>query len=255
MANRRNLEDYKIDYICKMQKQLKLSDAKLQVVYLAILITITVIFWNTIVVYPIKLFVVMLHEMSHGLMAVLFGGEIVEIQIDRRIGGYCKYTIQPSFWSTFMIGSAGYLGSLFWGSLILVLAVKSKRDKYITLVIGLVLLVLSYFVFQSGELFGLAMTAGLGLFMLISFKYFSPFFHDLWLKFIGITTCLYVIIDIKGDLIDRKNIGSDADAIAELIGASSVSIGIIWMLIALLVLFIVLRFIYKQQKATFVTSN
>ncbi len=231
-----------------MQKHLKLSDAKLQVVHLAILITVTMLFWNTIFVYPIKLFVVMLHEMSHGLMAVAFGGEIIEIQIDRRIGGYCKYAIQPSFWSSFMIGSAGYLGSLFWGSLILVLAVKSTRDKYITLVIGLVLLVLSYFVFQSGELFGLLMTLGLSVFMLISFKFFGIIFHDLWLKFIGIVTCLYVVIDIKGDLIDRNDIGSDADAIAELIGVSSISIGVVWMLIALLVLFFVLRYIYKNQQ-------
>lgn len=230
---------------------MKLTDGKIQLFHLALLLAGAFIFWNTIFIYPIKLFVVMLHEMSHGLMAVAFGGEIIEIQIDERIGGYCKFRMEPSFWGSFMTASAGYLGSLFWGSLILLLAVKSERDKYITLVIGIVLVILSYYVLQSGELFGTAMTAGLALFMLIAFKYFGAFFHDLWLKFLGITSCAYVILDIKDDLIDRSNVGSDADSIAELIGQSSVSIGIAWMVIAVINLYFILRYIYRQQKIPF----
>lgn len=226
---------------------MKLTDGKFQIISLGALITLALVFWNTMLVYPIKLFVVMLHEMSHGLMAVAFGGKIIEIQINSKIGGYCLFQMKPSFWGSFMTGSAGYLGSLFWGSLILVLTVKSKRDKYISLVIGIVLLILSYFVLQTGEFFGTAMTSGLAVFMLITFKYFGPLFHDLWLKFIGITCCAYVILDIKDDLIDRTNIGSDADGVAELIGISSVTVGVIWMIIAILNLFVVLRYIYKKS--------
>jgi len=225
-----------------------LTDKKYQSIHLIILITVVILFWNTLLVYPIKLFVVMLHEMSHGLMAIAFGGQIIEIQISKQIGGYCLYSITPSFWSSFMTGSAGYLGSLFWGALILILAVKSEKDKYITLVIGMILLVLSYFVMQSGEFFGTTMTFGLGLFMLIAFKYFGNFFHDLWLKFLGIISCAYVILDIKGDLIDNSNIGSDADAIAVLTGLPSVFIGIAWMCIALTTMFIVLRYVYKKTE-------
>ena len=83
--------------------------------------------------------------------------------------------------------------------------------------------------------------------MLIAFKYFGNLFHDLWLKFLGIISCAYVILDIKGDLIDNSNIGSDADAIAVLTGLPSVFIGIVWMCIALITMFIVLRYVYKKQ--------
>ena len=230
---------------------MKYKDGQFQIIHLAILIIVAMLFWDTIFLYPIKLFVVMLHEMSHGLMAMAFGGTIVEIQIDENIGGYCKFTMEPSFWGSFMTSSAGYLGSLFWGSLILILAVKSKRDKYITLVIGIVLLILSYYVIQTGEWFGVGMTIGLGLFMLFAFKFLGLKFHDLWLKFIGITSCVYVILDIKNDLIDRTNIGSDADHTAELIGLSGQQVGGIWMAIAVINLFFVLRYIYKQENISF----
>jgi len=227
---------------------MKYNDGQFQLVHLAIMVTIALLLWHTILIYPIKLFVVMLHEMSHGLMAVIFGGEIIEIQIDQRLGGYCKFKMEPSFWGSFMTGSAGYLGSLFWGSLILLGAVKSKKDKYITLIIGFVLLGLSYFVFQSGEIFGTSMTVGLGLFMLVAYRFLGPSFHDLWLKFIGITSCLYVILDIKNDLIDRSNIGSDADKIGELIHLPGTYVGVFWMVLAAINLFLVLKYIYRQKE-------
>lgn len=233
---------------------MKLINDRYKTAYLVGLILLALVFWNTLLIYPIKLFVVMLHEMSHGLMAVLFGGEIIEIQIDKRIGGYCKYLISPSFWSTFMTSSAGYLGSLLWGSLILILAVRLKKDKYITLTIGVLLLILSFFVIKSGELFGIAMTLGLGLFMLIAFRFFGALFHDLWLKFIGFICCTYVIIDIKRDLIDNHNIDSDADKIAEITGFSSVFVGVTWMIIAIVTVFFVLRYIYKYTKSKLAPS-
>jgi len=219
------------------------------ILYLAGMLLIVFVFWNTLLIYPIKLFVVMLHEMSHGLMAVLFGGKILQIQIDSQIGGYCEYQIKAGFWGQFMTASAGYLGSLIGGILILLAAIKSIKDKYITLIIGIILLLLSYFVLQSGELFGTAITLGFGFFMMLAFKYGQPLFHDLFLKFIGITSCVYVIIDIKEDvLFPLTNQVSDAQQIANLTGIPSRIVGIFWMLIALLLLFYTFQYIYRHQK-------
>ena len=43
--------------------------------------------WDTFVVYPFRVFVVFLHEISHGLAAVATGGSIVSIGLSFDEGG------------------------------------------------------------------------------------------------------------------------------------------------------------------------
>ena len=224
----------------------KLTANRKQLLLLFVFLVVAIMFWNTFLIYPIKLFVVMLHELSHGLMAELFGGDIINIQIDYRIGGYCRYTVPDSFVARIMIASGGYLGSLIWGALILLGAVYTDKDRVITLAIGLVLLFLSWFVIKTGEPFGIAMTVGFALFMILSARFLSDNFHDYFLKFIGMMSCLYVIIDIKDDLILRSGVGSDADAIAGMTGIPSVAIGVIWLLLSAAVIYFTIKIGYKR---------
>ncbi len=214
---------------------------------------LAVIFWDTIVIYPIKLFVVILHEMSHGLMAELVGGDIIRIEISPRLGGVCWSTRPPGFWPDFLIASAGYLGSLFWGGFILLFASYSKYDKYLTLVIGLVLLWLSWYVLKSGGIFGIIFTLAFAVGLIAAFRWLPDLYHDYLLKFLGLTSALYVVIDINSDLIARSGIGSDADKIAQLTGIPSIFVGLIWLVIALIALFYILR--YSLRAPSHVQEN
>ena len=196
---------------------------------LAGMFVMAVIFWDTFFIYPIKLFVVILHEFSHGLAAILTGGSIVKIEVDPRIGGVC-YTRGGSM---IIVASAGYLGSILWGGLILIIASRTKYDKILGMVIGGLLILLPILYIRSW--FGFLFTAGFGA-ALAAISYFArDYIVDTLMKFLGMTSCMYVIIDIKEDLIQRTNVGSDADAIAQLLGsqAFSVPIGIFWILLAL----------------------
>jgi hypothetical protein len=100
---------------------------------------LAVIFWDSLLVYPVKLFVVVLHEFSHGIAAILTGGSIDRIEISRQIGGVCY--IRGG--SSLIVSSAGYLGSIFWGCLILMMAARTNYDNIIGMVIGGLLILLA----------------------------------------------------------------------------------------------------------------
>lgn len=217
---------------------------------LSIMFVVSVVLWNTFLLYPVKLFVVALHELSHGMAAILVGGKIDHIQVNYRIGGYCSYFLPATagFFSKSFVAAAGYLGSMILGGLIFILASRTRWDRTITLIIGFIMVILSIFVIKSGELFGILFCFSFTGLLFASYKWLSHGFHDIFLKFLGLTSCLYVIIDIKEDLINRSGVGSDADAIAEMIGFPSLSvpIGILWIIFALGVLFFTFKISYKK---------
>lgn len=207
-----------------------LGDLDIQTIgILLAMFLVAVIFWNTFIIYPVKLFVVILHEFSHGIAAVLTGGSIVKIEVNQQVGGVC-WTMGGS---RFIVASAGYLGSIFWGGLILIIAARTKYDNIMGIIVGGFLILLAALYIRNW--FGFFFTAGFGVALaLVSYKVKNVVI-DLIMKFLGMTSCLYVLIDIKEDLIDRSGIGSDADTIARMLGSQSLSvpIGIIWILIAL----------------------
>ena len=151
--------------------------------------------WRTPVIYPVKLFVVLLHEISHGLMAILWGGSIETIRVSSDVGGVCEFRITPSWLAEMSVASAGYLGSMLWGALILYLSCRLKRDRYITMAIGLILLLFSYFVIRSGELFGIVFTLGFALLLLAAARWLPNIFHDYFLHFLGIWPGPHVLLD------------------------------------------------------------
>ncbi|HEX3044230.1 MAG TPA: M50 family metallopeptidase, partial [Bacillota bacterium] len=103
---------------------------------LGVMLVLLFFFWDTPFVYPIKIFVVLLHEISHGIAAMLTGGAIAKILISPDQGGLC-YT--AGGWR-FLVLSAGYLGSMLWGGLILLAAGRTNWDKWISTLMGLCIL-------------------------------------------------------------------------------------------------------------------
>ena len=54
---------------------------------LLLILVLVFALWRTPVVYPLRIFVVFLHELSHGLAGMATGGNIVDISLDPREGG------------------------------------------------------------------------------------------------------------------------------------------------------------------------
>jgi len=196
--------------------------------------------WNTIVVYPVKVFVVLLHELSHALAALLTGGQVLRIEISPLLGGVTL----TAGGSPFLIASAGYLGSILWGGLILMTAARSRNDRALAGAVGLV--VIGATLLFTRNVFGLVFGILFGGALVWIARRLSNKVSDFILKFLGLTSCLYVVLDIKSDLIDRglfyaPGSVSDAQTLANLTGIPALIWGIAWFLIAIAALCIFLR--------------
>ena len=185
--------------------------------------------WDTPAVYPLKIFVVLLHEVSHGLMAVATGGTIQEIVITPDQGGAC---VCPGG-SPFLTLSAGYLGSLAWGALLLALAMRGGRWARFGLGgVGVMVLVVGALFMRTG--FSLAFAALFSAALLAGARYLPDYGARTVLTALGLTSALYAILDIKSDILDRPHLRSDARMLAELTHVPTIVWGVLWIVIAIL---------------------
>ena len=196
--------------------------------------------WNTPFIYPIKIFVVFMHEVSHGLAAIATGGRIVEIQINPQQGGHALTQGGSRFWTL----TAGYLGSLLWGGLILLLAARTHFDKGISILIGLGMIAIS--IAFGDSLFTYLFGIGFGAVLIAIGVYLSEAINDWVLRIIGVTSCLYAILDIKSDVLDRANLRSDARMLSEVTGIPTEIWGGLWIIVAI---GLTLWFLYLSGKA------
>lgn len=185
------------------------------------------------IIYPLKIFTVFLHELSHGLAAMITGGKIVSITLDAQQGGLCTYMSSKNWFASAFTASAGYLGSMLWGCLFLIAAIKTGKGKSFNTAIGIMVLIVT--ILWVRDIFPLAFCLLFGLAMLFTGSKLSEDFNSFLLKYIGTVSCLYSLFDIPDDLIFRTVQGSDSHAIASSIGMPflSVPIGILWMAMAL----------------------
>jgi len=179
--------------------------------------------WWSPVIYPLKLFVVLLHEASHAAMALATGGTVQRIVVTPDQGGVCYC---PGG-NAFLTLSAGYLGSLAWGALILMLA-RARRPgpRNVTTLIGAAVLLLTALYVRNafGILFGALFGAAL-----IALRSAGRTVHVVVLTALGLTSCLYALLDIKSDVLDRPYLESDAHMLAEMTGVPTVVWGVLWI--------------------------
>ncbi len=183
--------------------------------------------WNTVVMFPLKIFVVFMHEVSHGLAAYATGGSIVEIEINSQQGGHALTRGGSRFWTL----TAGYLGSLLWGGIILLLAARTHFEKAISVLIGvgMVAITIGFGSDMFTRLFGI----GFGVVLIAAGLFLPEVVNDWMLRVIGVTSCLYAILDIKSDVLDRSHLRSDARMLAEITNLPTMFWGILWIVIAI----------------------
>ncbi|MEK9501649.1 M50 family metallopeptidase [Gaopeijia maritima] len=197
--------------------------------------------WYTPVIYPLKIFVVLLHEVSHAIALLATGGMVDHIALDARQGGV---TVGAGGWQ-FVTLSAGYLGSLAFGAL-LVKGAQWKRLAPGTLLsfVGFAVLVLTAVYVRNP--FGLAFGLMFGGVLLFSGRRLPAIWSRRLTMALGLTSVLYAILDIKSDVLDRPEAPSDAFMLAQLTGIPTVFWGVLWISLALIATVLLLRSAWRN---------
>ena len=211
----------------------------LQNVVLQLILTALVFYaWSSPAIQPVKLMVVLFHEMSHGLVALLTGGKVVAIQITSNEGGACE----TEGGSALLIVSAGYLGSMFFGGLILYL---SRARHFVPMVFGLLTIILvAAIATVLRDSYSRTFASCLaGAFIVLGFV-FPPVIGGFCLRALGTFACLYSLFDIYWDILaarDNAHHINDAIAFSQLTGISPQMVGMSWLVASVIFFLVVLR--------------
>lgn len=209
---------------------------------IALSFVIALLAWDTILIYPLKLLVVFLHESGHALAALATGGSVESIRIDPYERGV---TATRGGWR-FLILSGGYLGSTALGAAILNAAWTRALSRHVLRLMAVLLAVaILGFVRDPFTIFFCAAT---GAALWLAGVKATPTAQRALATFIGVTSCLYAVIDIKDDVLSFGGLTfvggvgkSDAEALAESTWVPAPVWGVLWIGISLFVIWRVLR--------------
>lgn len=197
--------------------------------------------WDSEIVYPVKLFVVLIHEINHAIAAVLTGGTVKSIKLSMDLSGY---TITKGG-NLIAIAAAGYLGSIVTGALLFLSSENKKLRLWLSSILAVIILILSVNLIEGGiqTFFGLLVSLILFLISRILNENINYYFF----RVLGVISCFYVIADIKQDLLTTSLRETDTQVLEYLTGIPALLFGFIWFLIAIGVVFFVLKKSYIKK--------
>ncbi len=184
--------------------------------------------WPTPLVYPLKIFVVLLHEISHALAGVATGGDVERILLTVDQGG-ATYVRGGN---PFLMLSAGYLGSLAWG--LVLLEAGRAPARWLRIIVAVVGgLVVAVALFLVRNIFGILFSLAFGAALVFAALRFAPRVNATLLTVLGLTSALYALLDIRSDVLERPHLPSDAYMLEQLTGVPTVTWGFVWSVLVL----------------------
>jgi len=109
----------------------------------AISIALWFIPYAEILAYPFRIFVTFIHEGGHAMAALLTGNSVLSLSISMNGAGE-TYTTQGGTFSQMFVSSAGYLGAMAFGAVMLVLIRRAAAARVILFVSAFLILFLTF---------------------------------------------------------------------------------------------------------------
>jgi len=216
------------------------ADARPQVRTLLIAAAITIALWYipflSVLSYPFTIFVTFIHEGGHALAALLTGNRVASLSVALDTSGE-TYTTQGSIFAQMFISSAGYLGAMAYGALLLFLIRRAVAARYVLIGSGAFILALTI-LYGLGSPFTIIMGIGIAAGLIAVATYASPRVATFFVSFLAVQAVLNALFDLKTLFVYSFWPGARTDAanMANATGIPAIFWTLIWIALAVLIL-------------------
>jgi hypothetical protein len=225
---------------------------------LLIAATISVVLWfipfAEFLTYPFRIFVTFIHEGGHALAALLTGNSVASLSVATNASGE-TYTTQGGLISQVFISSAGYVGTMAFGALLLILIRKAIAARIVLLSCGILIFGLTMIyglfkpIFWMSAWSGIPFTLFAGLFISASLiliaKFASAKVATFFVSFLAVQSVLNALFDLKTVFFLSSPFGptvpTDAVNMAHATGVPAIFWTVIWISLALGILWFAMR--------------
>lgn len=229
-------------------------DARPQVTTLLFATALSLCLWflpyAEFLAYPFRIFVTFIHEGGHALAAFVTGNSVHSLTVAPD-GSGLVYSTNGGLFSSMFVSSAGYLGAMSFGALLLWLVrVKVKARVVLAAAGALVLLLATLFGFLAPlwnlslpGLFTLVAGVVLPLGLFAAAKYLKPRAATFLVSFLAVQCVLNAVFDLRNVLFASASGDAHTDAanMAQATGVPSVFWVLFWIVVAFAILTLALR--------------
>jgi len=249
--------------------RLRLSqDARPQAMTLLIAATISIVLsfipFAEFLTYPFRIFVTFIHEGGHALAALLTGNSVASLSVAMNASGE-TYTTQGGIISQVLISSAGYLGSMAFGALLLILIRKAIAARIVLLSCGILVFAMTMIFGFIKPLFwvnawsgipftllaGLLISAGLVLIARFASARVASFFVSL----LAVQCVLNALFDLKTLFSLSSPFGptvqTDALNMSNATGVPAIFWTVLWIAFALGILWFAMRLYVSRRESSY----
>lgn len=221
------------------------SDARPQVRTLLICALAAIALWYVpflnVLSYPFNLFVTFIHEGGHALGALLTGNSVASVSVALDASG-ATYTTEGGFFSKVIVSSAGYLGAMTYGALLLVLIRRAVAARYVLMGSAAFILALTL-VYGMGDLFTIIAGFAIPACLIAVATLSSPRIASFFVSFLAVQSILNALLDLKTLFFYSFVPGAHTDAVNmyEATGVPAVVWSVVWIGLACVILSLAMR--------------
>lgn len=202
---------------------------------LAALVAVGLLFWDSPILTPVKLLVVMGHESGHALATLLAGGHVQRVVLAVDQSGACLSALPPGAWPTILVYSAGYLGAAIAGAVLLVLAFRFRLARGVLALYAVWLA--SMAVLVAGSSFTVVFCLGMATVLAAAARWLPLLGVRLVVLFLAAFTGLYALFDLRDDLWNSTvRAQSDAALLAAHTPVPAFLWAVVWSLLSIAIL-------------------